>query len=1337
MTTRSLVCVLTFVAGAVSVACAGALASPFSADVKATESAVFPSVMLRGYGRLSGESWQAAAPSGSASLLRIHCADAGAAKLVAAKYLSDIALLPHGQAMTAACRSSAVPGYAAEGQGAVAAGRVGADVSIFAAASAGDLAWTIDHTADISGAVWKAEVTVPMYLDRWDKYSFRHYYWALQLPKGESAATYDYNHEFDWAQAEDHAGILLAKAPLATDSAEGMMNVATNAWIADEARQHNLPVELHLDGGVGSEPTWFLNDFRDQQQMRMPGFTGGNHRIMTSLMCGQGVLSWNSQIGQDAYMGLFEGVVKRFKNDPNVTSYLEPHNELKHGAHDIFLEYGPVADENYRRYLKGKYATPLALASRWQMLLRSWDDVHVPEIAKFAGLRPDSIDIGKSWRVGYEDLIGKAGDPDNYDERAAVASKAAPAEWFSADFDDSSWPDVPGGGNDDQMFLTKRPAVFRCQFDVSASWFRAHKRVWVYEWDLNEATDQVVRVVLNGQEIGSSKILFVQPHWSAFEATGALRPGSNTLAIRVPQGYVAYKTYLSSVEPAQYPNLGQGLNAQWVDFTGFTQWYRADAVRQGMAMIRRNAPDPQIVLMSPTEFADGIMGDALAYGGEFHDTGAMGSFWDDYPADVSRGSDLPVSVEPGSPAVDFADWQRQWGRWQCEGVNAVDYFIHIGSILWQPEIKADYEAHRKQISLIGQSHFQKAEVAVLYSNTIAELTGYPWGASPNTGLPGGYWRWNAAGVLRGIYPYDGLTASCFERGQAQAYKVIVDSNTSIMDEKTVAEIENYVRGGGVFVTVAQTGRSTPERADAWPIARLTGYAVTHIDRLNPDGSVSEQGRLSPAPGQSVYDASWSGSPANGLHLRKAAPDAQDLLLWSDGTVAAGVRPIGKGYIVQLGAKFTGDRIFDRVEPGGNNPETLALRKLISAILEWRGIKHESARLSPENEQVWLRPRVTNNGLYDVWTLWNWSETQTQTVSVALNPGKHPAFAFDARDGSNVPVTQDAGGDRIDGIVLQPRETRVILTPRDEIALAPAAWFDLQRKWWRGTTMPERKTLPAPRQTLSLDLSEEWKVKTLDSGDDATPLLGAQVSDASWLIRPSWLWNTASLDGKKHAVLRKSFIVPAKWTNGRVGIWMTGWVYAGGGTFFDRGRVWLDGAEVKPMNGDPYIDTNIASLKAGTVHTLAVEVQGKGQLVGLGGQCWLAYEPAPGQKIDLAGAWTASNDALRYDIPATLPGKYHGQIMKRSVFIGSKLAGKKAVVTVDGDRMLIGVLINGKLVRRHHHLVGSRWSLDVTPFVQYGADNKIQLIHSMVYGGPMEGYVHEAFIGFYDKNALAQ
>lgn len=354
---------------------------------------------------------------------------------------------------------------------------------------------------------------------------------------------------------------------------------------------------------------------------------------------------------------------------------------------------------------------------------------------------------------------------------------------------------------------------------------------------MNLGTNDRLRAVLNGREVGQSTIEFNTPHWSAIEVSQTLRAGENQLSLRLPKGYFGYCAYLCADAPVQYPNFGAHKNAQWVDFSDWRGWSRVDAARRGMEMIRQVDPDRPITLMAPQSFANGIKTLAENYGGEFHDTGFMGAFYADGLPWMMQSSGLPFSIEPGGPPHNLEEYKHMMGLYFSEGVQGLDYFIHIGDVLWNPGIKSYFEQTHNLVHLIGKYHAPPAQVAVLYSDRVQAPTGYPWGGDPNVYLGSGYWYWNIGANLRDLFPRDAVTENDFRRGNARKYRVIVDSNTSIMDEELLGEIEKYVREGGTFITLAQTGRHTPTQKDSWPIERLSGYHVSRINRYNEDGQV--------------------------------------------------------------------------------------------------------------------------------------------------------------------------------------------------------------------------------------------------------------------------------------------------------------------------------------------------------------------------------------------------------------------------------------------------------------------------------------------------------------------
>ena len=150
------------------------------------------------------------------SVLSITLEDEGKAKLLQAKYLSR----PHRIAGREDRRRTAIlTAYAVDGQGSIVAFRAANKVTILAARGDEELKALIRRVKPAGGAT--AEVEAPMYLDRWDKFAFRHDYRVWQHPAGKTDVTYDFTADFDYAKQEDRAGVLLSVAPLATDSAEG------------------------------------------------------------------------------------------------------------------------------------------------------------------------------------------------------------------------------------------------------------------------------------------------------------------------------------------------------------------------------------------------------------------------------------------------------------------------------------------------------------------------------------------------------------------------------------------------------------------------------------------------------------------------------------------------------------------------------------------------------------------------------------------------------------------------------------------------------------------------------------------------------------------------------------------------------------------------------------------------------------------------------------------------------------------------------------------------------------------------------------------------------------
>ena len=780
------------------------------------------------------------------------------------------------------------------------------------------------------------------------------------------------------------------------------------------------------------------------------------------------------------------------------------------------------------------------------------------------------MDLVGMWRVSFTAPVGK--------------------ESAAADLDDSSWSEIPAPGHDLAMLLPRSPCMYRRHFTVDAAWKTAHDRVWLYVWDLNDTRSRRggsrtrVEVFLNGKLIEEKPYQGREAHWVALDVSGSLQPGKNVLAVSLTQGHFAYRVYLSPHAPKQYPNLGPQRNAQWADLSDWMSWSRCRAIRRGAEMIRQVDPDRPITLMHPDEFSTGIKRIALDFGGVFHNTGYMAGGWGDMPAAQMSGVGLPVEAEPGSGAVDLPDFKRFMGRWMTEGIQGVDYFIHVGDILWKPQVKKYFEETLNLWHLLGKYHIPKAKVGLLQSDRVVRLGWFPWSYDANINLPSGYWAWNLSRLLLPDYERAALDMGDFISGNAANYPVLVDMNTSVLDEEEVARIEKWVRGGGIFITFVQTGRHTSAQKDAWPISKLTGYEVTHIDQHNAQGIVLAQRNLSLADGQKIFQGDWSKvAHANGLTLRKVAPECQDLMLWQDGGVAVGIRKLGKGCVIHNGVKFANDR-------GCDNPE--ALKRFFAELFQWAGVK----RIPAAVQGVMMRHFVTNNGLYDVWALWN--ETNRDiTTDLTFRDGFQPPSAIDANTYKAVNVERGVEGAKIPAIHFGEWETHVFLTPRGQLAAAPERWFALQRTWWQGTASPG-KPIPPEKEKLAIDLTEGWTFKPLaESPKDAEieALANPALDDSSWERRGLGIVNLPNYRDVRHMVFRRQFTVPAHWNRGRVELWVR---TSEGTTYVDAGRVYFDGKPAHSWMGDGVPGMSFdGALKPGTRHVVTIEVRGTHSLLG--------------------------------------------------------------------------------------------------------------------------------------------
>jgi hypothetical protein len=779
-----------------------------------------------------------------------------------------------------------------------------------------------------------------------------------------------------------------------------------------------------------------------------------------------------------------------------------------------------------------------------------------------------------------------------------------------------------------------------------------------------------------------------------------------------------------------YPDLGEQLNAKWADFADWATWSRVNKAKRGMEMIRQVDPDRGIILMSPGAYY-GELELARTYGGDFHDTGAMAGFWDDVLPQLMNGVGMPSSVEPGGPAHDVGGLDSALGYWATEGSNAVDYFLTLGDIFWHPDLKAEFEANLNLWKLFGKYHFPTPQFASFISERNANRLSFPWDIyNKNLAMRPGFfaWEWNDQS-------YPGSAAICEQQllnGFADRYKVLIDSNNSILDPDIIDAIERYVKQGGIFVTYNETGRHSDTTANSWPISKLTGYNVVKIDPY-PDNGLEVGGQWDPVPGNPVFPPEKMNPHLNGgsgLHLQKARPDCQDLLTWKDGTVAAGMRKIGKGLIINLGIHT------DSVGWG----DSRQIDELMDAILDYAKIPRDPIQL----QNVALDPSVlsrdantgsfmhrhyiSNNGLYDVNVIWN-HNVNPINGDLVFTQGT-PVNAISVKTGATIPLVKNDAGLPTLNVALKPNEEETYLTVRPDFATAALAWFNLQREWWKGTTTPPPAKLPnlADLHKATVPLGDDWAFKTLAAGDTASALAAPGVDDSKWERRDL----TAQLQPLPAAgspgttvVYRKKVTIPAGWTSGPVKFFLTP---NEAQCSIDSSSLYIDGTLIKDRF-DSLVDTTCGDVfKPGSTHTLAVVITSKSCLIGIIGNCWLYYRPNPTQDLDLAGDWDASDDGLQFNQKQTIPGPWNTNMVRGIINIPATAAKQTVLLHFDqiGGR-ITGAIINGTFVGQSHVPSCPSFDLNITPWVKFGEDNKLEIVA----GAKMQGNVGKIALDFYD------
>lgn len=538
---------------------------------------------LRGFGRCAVTRETRTDGERTVDVVRFAATSAANAETVAGKFLHD---LGRGADVAVTNGVFVVPG------GAFAVSRHGTETLLYAASDAAALAdFFAAHPEMKDGRVERAACPEWMKLFAWGSYgmggleNFHTWMQEAGAKRGEQLdprADFDFLAEmggmfFDnWLQLEQQ------------DDSDGLAAANGVRWKAKYAEERGIPYAYRLYlpcNGYG----WMSRRFADHMERPAPWMINGWIRYETAH---QPHISWyDADIW--GYIGRqTRDLMQAFKT-PAVRGWMHPAGELVHQPwYDMHADYSPAAKADWIAYLK-KAGVTLAEASemysRGADAFVSWDQVEPPEFATFAGL-PGLV----------RDLAGT---------------------WFSSS-NRTDWTALAMPGNLDYLRYyegrkgreTQTPRHLRRFFDWDPA-VAGGRKVYLYFFPMSPVNVRH-EVTLNGEKVADVG------RWCALDVTTRLKPGANALELLLRGHFWNGRIFLSTQEPAVYPNLGAARNrmfALWNDWRRDAKRRRCEDVFDAM---RQADPDAPIKFMAPQSFGTPITDGLLAdWGGYAHFTG--------------------------------------------------------------------------------------------------------------------------------------------------------------------------------------------------------------------------------------------------------------------------------------------------------------------------------------------------------------------------------------------------------------------------------------------------------------------------------------------------------------------------------------------------------------------------------------------------------------------------------------------------------------------------------------------------------------------------------------------
>jgi hypothetical protein len=1042
----------------------------------------------------------------------------------------------------------------------------------------------------------------------------------------------------------------------------------------------------------GNVPFWFYNKHpKDMMQVPENFLLGGWGKEGAA---GAHYESWGIAPEKRLEGGLLfaKEVMQRFNKSPSLGGWHiyagAPGGEMSyHSRTTAFYDFSPLGEASFRNYLRRvKGYTLRQLGERWfgdANHFKSWEEVKLPNPFSFYGDWENSFKIEKSWK------------------------------WHKAEGDtppqDENWIPIEMPPSQQQLFLPWTSAFFKVNFDC-ADWLKSNLGRDIYlVCDLYAYDEDGTTVWLNGKLLGRFKSPISLGPFSV-KVNDYLRQGENELVLKVPgEGKIFGPVFLTAKEPRFYPYLGKGKNAMYVDFKLWQIYAYCSYHIPGLELARSIDPNRPIILSPDQNTAGYALDFAEHYGLGLQFTGQGGWYypwWTGYG--YLRG--IYGASEPGG-TIEEKWMDRMMGWILINGESNFNLFWTLEDYMKMEKETGWFTRNKRLIQLFGKSIREKPGIVIF--RPVLEILLDPYET---------FWAWDIGrGELQASH-YDNLyaTEEDVARGLVNTYPVLFDCGTTIMDEKMIEAIKKYVEQGGTFIALHNTGAHSLLEPDSWPISRLTGLKVI---ATNKRGRIKFEKDIPIFKGWEGKEFEGEGSALDykekeyaknaGIAMEAMRKEVVPIARWEDGSIAIGYTRLGKGKIIVLGTTFwRNGRDVSGVWVSQSQIERAFFDKLFGDL----GVAKNADSSSPE---IWTRKFITKNGLEE-WLIAFNSSSSPVKADISFKVSAKPEEVWDKIEGKKVDFLYDNGWVKINGVEFRPNETKVFGVKRAQMIDAISYWWWEKTTYWKACKVEKRKWEFEKKASDDIISFDRWrffsdKDGSLSKNDEWTK---PGYDDSSWRVVPSTLWNLTEefSDYKGIGLYRAKFNLPYKWRGHKIMLELYSFDHP---IFYNRGEIFVNGEKVAEYKQRGWSQTYVYDitdfLKEGE-NILAIKVEGGNEFytVYAGGICgciflFPAINLSP--SIDLGGKWKVIKGDFLSSDEVEVPGKPRGKCLMKDVEIPKDWEGKEVYLHIEiPEQWLRSVVVNGRLINYNSYLhpYGTISDINITPYIKFGAPNRIEL-----------------------------